>query len=72
MTSRTNSDVFNHYVNNVNISSCFTNSGEGFNIFFVAIDPCSGVVCGDNANCVNGTCVCESGFEGDGNVCTRK
>ena len=40
--------------------------------FHIGIDPCSGVFCGDNANCVNGTCVCEFGFEGDGNVCTRK
>jgi len=30
------------------------------------IDPCAAVLCGPNGDCVNGTCVCDLGYEGAG------
>ncbi|MFY0541306.1 calcium-binding EGF-like domain-containing protein [Nannocystis pusilla] len=33
-----------------------------------AVDPCD--ACGENASCRGDTCVCDEGFEGDGQTCT--
>ena len=37
------------------------------------VDPCSGVSCGSNASCSNGSCYCNSGYEGNAySGCTKK
>ncbi|MBA2662844.1 MAG: hypothetical protein H0U74_11145 [Bradymonadaceae bacterium] len=37
----------------------------------VGVDPCAGVVCGQQAACLQGQCVCNPGFEGNANTqCT--
>ena len=44
-------------------------------VFFfrkIGIDLCSGVFCNPDALCEEGNCICQPGFEGDGEVCERK
>ena len=38
----------------------------------IVADPCRGIRCGVNSVCDNGVCVCLSGYEARGSICTSK